>query len=204
MHQFTSQEIETIERLRRSERDRIAFFEGYRGELKLLTKYRMSRQLRRRIDESDVIQDAFVKYCIDIDKYLADPQIPPIAWLRRIVRQVLFRMNRTHVEAKCRDLRREEALGDSLKINIEELAASLSSVGKFIYRGELKETLEKVLTSMSPIEREILTLVHFENLTLKQAALELNINHEAAKKRYCRSLDRLRKLQESRLKVFLT
>ncbi len=57
---------------------------------------------------------------------------------------------------------------------------------------------------MSPIEREILTLVHFENLSLKNAAIELNINYEAAKKRYCRSLDRLRKLQESRLKVFLT
>lgn len=204
MQEFTKEELDTIERLRVSADERIAFFERHRPELKLLTKFRMAKQLKRRVDDSDVIQDAFIKYCTDLKQYLADPKIPPTAWLRRLVRQVIFRVNRTHVNTKCRDLRREETFGERSMVDLEELAASLSSVGKLIHRAELKESLHKMLAAMSPLEREILTLVHFESLTLKQAAQEIGISLDATKKRYCRSLKRLRCLQEAKLSPFMS
>ncbi len=57
-------------------------------------------------------------------------------------------------------------------VDLEELAASLSSVGNIIYRKELRESLHKMIAAMSPVEREILTLVHFESLTVLQASQE--------------------------------
>lgn len=204
MQDFTKDELETIENLKVSADERLAFFERHRAELKLLTKFRMASQLKRRVDDSDVIQDAFVKYCTDLKQYLADPKIPPVAWLRRVVRQVIFRVNRTHVTTQCRDLRREESFGERSMVDLEELAASLSSVGKLIHRAELKESLHRMIAAMSPLEREILTLVHFESLTIKQAAQEIGISLDAAKKRYCRSLKRLRCLQEDKLTPYLS
>ncbi len=94
VQEFTKEELDLIQKLRSSEGERIAFFERHRAELKLLDQFRMARQLKRRVDDSDVIQDAFVKYCTDLNQYLLDPKIPPVAWLRRLVRQVIFRVNR--------------------------------------------------------------------------------------------------------------
>ncbi len=89
-------------------------------------------------------------------------------------------------------------------VDLDELAASLSSVGKLLHKAELKESLHKMIAAMSPLEREIITLVHFESLTLKMAALEIGISLDAAKKRYSRSLKRLRALQEEKLAPYLS
>lgn len=196
MKGFKQDELETIAKLKTSAEERTAFFERHRAALKELTKFRMAKELKRRVDGSDVIQDAFVKYCADVKKYLNDPRIPPVAWLRRLVRQVIFCANRTHLTTKCRDLRREIPNGSWVKVNLDELAASISSVGSILGKAELCEGVRKLLQSMSPKEREILTLVHFEALTIKQAAQRIGIGFEAAKKRYWRSLQRLRSLHE--------
>ena len=203
MKGFKPEELETIEKLRVSAEERTAFFERHRPALKELTKFRLAKQLQRRVDGSDVIQDAFVKYCADIRKYLADPRIPPVVWLRRLVRQVIFYANRTHLTTKCRDLRRESSTEGWVKINLEDLAASISSVGSVLGKAELCEGVRKLLQKMSPNEREILTLVHFETLTIKQAAQRIGIGFEAAKKRYWRSLQRLRRLHESQASLSL-
>ena len=45
---------------------------------------------------------------------------------------------------------------------------------------------------MDPIDREILALRHLEELSNREAALELGIEEKAASKRYVRALRRLR------------
>ena len=49
-------------------------------------------------------------------------------------------------------------------------------------------------TSMDPLDREVLALRHFEQLTNAEAAQVLGIKERAAGKRYLRALERLREI----------
>ena len=50
-----------------------------------------------------------------------------------------------------------------------------------------------MLDGLEPLDREILSLRHFEELSNNEAAVELGITKAAASKRYIRALERLRK-----------
>jgi RNA polymerase sigma-70 factor (ECF subfamily) len=59
-------------------------------------------------------------------------------------------------------------------------------------QAELRQQLEEALKSMQPIDREILALRHFEELTNSEIAEVLAISPAAASNRYVRALARLR------------
>ena len=53
--------------------------------------------------------------------------------------------------------------------------------------------MEELLESMEPMDREVLSLRHFEELSNNEVAAELGISKAAASKRYIRALERFRK-----------
>jgi RNA polymerase sigma-70 factor, ECF subfamily len=59
-------------------------------------------------------------------------------------------------------------------------------------RAELLLRVQEALNSLDPIEREILALRHFEQLSRAQTADVLGISQEAGAKRYFRALKRLK------------
>jgi RNA polymerase sigma-70 factor (ECF subfamily) len=59
-------------------------------------------------------------------------------------------------------------------------------------REESVAQLERVLDGMDPIDREVLALRHFEELTNQQVADVLGLDKAAASKRYVRALVRLK------------
>ncbi len=61
-------------------------------------------------------------------------------------------------------------------------------------RDELHGELEKALNEMGPMDREVLVLRHFEELSNRDTAQVLGILENAASNRYVRALDRLRGL----------
>jgi RNA polymerase sigma-70 factor (ECF subfamily) len=61
-------------------------------------------------------------------------------------------------------------------------------------RAELKIRLQEALNSMDALDREILALRHFEQLSLAEVAKVLNIKEKAAGKRYLRALERLKNI----------
>ena len=65
------------------------------------------------------------------------------------------------------------------------------AVSEVVARAERIERLEAMLNQMDPIDREILALRHFEQLTNAEAAAELGLQASAASKRYQRALKRL-------------
>jgi RNA polymerase sigma-70 factor (ECF subfamily) len=52
--------------------------------------------------------------------------------------------------------------------------------------------LQEALNALDPIDREVLSLRHFEEMTLAETALSLGIEESAAAKRYIRALKRLK------------
>jgi RNA polymerase sigma-70 factor (ECF subfamily) len=61
-------------------------------------------------------------------------------------------------------------------------------------REELRQRVEQALDSMDEIDREVLLLRHFEELSNKDAAAVLGIQENAASNRYVRALVRLKGL----------
>jgi RNA polymerase sigma-70 factor (ECF subfamily) len=58
----------------------------------------------------------------------------------------------------------------------------------------VNERLAEALETMDPIDREVLAMRHFEQLTNAEAAQVLDIQERAAAKRYLRALERLKKI----------
>ena len=171
-----------------------AFFAEHRDELQRLIRLRLDRRIARRVDESDIIQEAYVESCNRLKTYLDNPQIPPMAWVRRLARQVVVRIHREHFDTQKRDLRREAHGTPTVPMDLFELSAAITPPDAKCERGELQQNVLSIMQQMTPNEREILVLVHAEELTIREAAAEIGINLEAAKKRYRRALLRLRDL----------
>jgi RNA polymerase sigma-70 factor (ECF subfamily) len=65
---------------------------------------------------------------------------------------------------------------------------------EFALRAERKLRLQQALNRMDPLDREVLSLRHFEQLTRNETAQVLGISEAAGAKRYLRALERLREI----------
>ena len=77
-----------------------------------------------------------------------------------------------------------------------QLLGRLTTASQAAIRAERQLRLQAVLNSMDPMDREILALRHFEQLTNGEAAQVLGLSKTAANNRYIRALGRLRDLLE--------
>lgn len=184
--ELTEEDNQIIEALRKSSENTLEFFDRHRKELRMMVRLRMDPRLCRRLDPSDVIQEAFVNYPDAVEEYLSETKRPPLVWLRFFVRKVLWSLSQKHVQSQCRDVRRE--IPD---VDVDRLADSVSSIGRGFHQAELRGKLKEIFASMAPLDREVLALVHLEGKKVRDAASELDITLEACKKRYLRALRRL-------------
>jgi RNA polymerase sigma-70 factor (ECF subfamily) len=163
-----------------------------------MVQLRMAQQLRGRVDASDVLQEAFLDASRRLERYLKDPPMPFFLWLRYLTRQKLLELHRHHVGTKARDPRREVSLhrGAMPEATTEALAAQLlghtSTPSEAAIRVEMQLRLQEALNSLDPLDREILALRHFEQLSNVEAARELGIAEAAASKRFIRALMKLK------------
>ena len=131
-------------------------------------------------------------------EYLADPKMPVFLWLRLIIGQRLLDTHRKHLGAQMRDADLEVslhrgALPQATSISLAELLLGrLTSPTRAARRAEMQVWLQDVLNTMDPIDREVLTLRHFEELSNGETAQVLGLSKSAASNRYMRALVRLK------------
>ena len=173
-------------------------FSLYRERLKRMVEFRMDRRLRGRLDASDVLQDAYIDALQRVRHYVDKPEMSFFVWLRQVTMQRLIDVYRFHLEAKTRDAKQEAVIrhGDLSAVTSASMAAqlvgSLTSPSQRVMRAELIGQVEKALDGMDAIDREVLALRHFEELTNNEIAEVLGITKAAASNRYVRALSRLR------------
>ena len=195
----SSESIELRQRMERGDESALLeLFARHRDRLKRMVKLRLDRRLQGRIDPSDVLQEA----CIDIARrareYLASPSMPVFLWLRWITGQKLLVLHRRHLGSKVRDVGLEVslhhgALPQATSVSLAAmLLGRLTSPTRAAQRAELQLRLQDALNAMDPIDREILTLRHFEELSNSETAQVLGISKTAASNRYVRALKRLK------------
>jgi RNA polymerase sigma-70 factor (ECF subfamily) len=186
----------------RDERRRLLaeFFERHGKRLRAVVRLRLDRRIQGRIDESDVVQDAFLEAARDLEGYLRSPKISLYLWLRFLTCRKLQELHRRHLGAKRRDARREISIfrGSIPQATSEELAAQLvgrtASPSEAAMRAELQLHVQEALDSMDPIDHEVLALRHFEELNSSEIAEVLGIEAGTARKRNIRALEKLKRL----------
>jgi RNA polymerase sigma-70 factor (ECF subfamily) len=73
-----------------------------------------------------------------------------------------------------------------------QLLGRFTSVTQAVQRAEMQLILQDAINAMDPMDREILALRHFEELSNEETAQVLGIKPSAASSRHVRALKRLR------------
>jgi RNA polymerase sigma-70 factor (ECF subfamily) len=163
-----------------------------------MVRLRLDRRLQGRVDPSDVLQEAHIAVTKRAREYLADPSMPAFLWLRWITGEQLVTMHRKHLGAQIRDANLEVSLHrgvmpQATSVSLAELLLGrLTSPTRAARRAEMQVRLQDVLNTMDPIDREVLSLRHFEELSNGETAQVLGLTKSAASNRYMRALLRLK------------
>ena len=182
-------------------------FQQNRERLRQLIRLRLHPRLQGRLDESDVVQDAFLDANRRFAEYTANPAVSLFLWLRSLTLQRLVDLQRLHLGAQMRDAGRELSLHSVSLHNgpmpeasslflAEQLVGQMTSVSQAAIRAETQVRVQAALNLMDPIDREVLALRHFEMLTNEEVAQVLGLKKTAASNRYIRALRRMKGVLE--------
>jgi RNA polymerase sigma-70 factor, ECF subfamily len=169
-----------------------------RNRLRRMVSFRLDQRLQGRVDASDVLQDAYLEAWQALGAYVHRPEMPFFLWLRGIVGNKLRELHRHHLGTQMRDPRREVSIrGGALSETTTtamaaQLLGNLTRASEEAVRLELKLRLQDALNAMDPLDREVLALRHFEQLSPVETARVLGIKEKAAGMRYMRALRRLK------------
>jgi RNA polymerase sigma-70 factor, ECF subfamily len=175
-----------------------ALFSLHRENLRKMVQFRLDNRLRHRVDPEDILQEAFLAAEQRINSYRDESERSVFVWLRLIVGQTLVDVHRRHLGTKMRDANQEVSLrhnGSPMASTATlsgHLLGHLTSPSQAAMRAEVAALLEAVLDKMDALDREVLVLRHFEELTNNEVAEILGIQKSAASNRYVRALQRLK------------
>jgi RNA polymerase sigma-70 factor (ECF subfamily) len=196
-----SETASLIERLRSGDRRVLAdLFQRHRDRLLRMVEMRIDARLHGRVDASDVLQDAFLDLAKQVDSYLNDPRLPVFLWLRLVVGIRLAMIHRHHLGTLMRDAAREVSLyRDPLpQASSADLASMLlgrlTTPSHAAIRAEQILLVQEAVNALDPLDREVVALRHFEQLSRAETAVVLGMTEEAAAKRYIRALKKLKSI----------
>lgn len=198
MGSMSEEHAELLSQARQGDTRAIAeLFNAHRERLRRLIHIRLDPRLAGRIDASDVLQETYVDIHKRIHEYTGG-DLPFFLWLRLKVQHRLVDLHRFHLGAKKRSATKEI----SLRHGMMPMASSASLASKLLgkmtsasnaaIRDETRLRVQDALNQMDEIDREVLVLRHFEDLTNAEVSQVLSINASAASNRYVRALRRLK------------
>jgi RNA polymerase sigma-70 factor (ECF subfamily) len=172
-----------------------AVFDRYKERLRRTVRLRLDRRLVGLVDSSGVLKRVRGEVLDRGDELAGSGRPDPFLWLRRITGDVLAKL---HQERLGPDVRGDISLyrGALPEATSISLAAHLLGRGggeddQAAVRAEQKLLLQEALNAMDPLDREVLTLRHCEQLSNDEAATVLAIPKSQASEAYIRALKRI-------------
>jgi len=168
-----------------------------RRRLRTAVEVRLHPRLAARVDPSDVVQEALLEAHRQFPGYLRSQPLPVFAWLRRLAFQKLVDLERRHLAAKKRSVRREVSLApnlsdDSVAMLARRLFSSDSGPARRLLRAEQRDRVRAALEQLGEKDRELLIMHYMERLEIKEIGSVLALGESAVKMRHMRALHRLR------------
>lgn len=173
----------------------------YQDRLERIVEFRLDPQLRARIDASDVLQEAFLEATQRIaDFRKLQGEMPFFLWLRYLTLQKLNQLRRRHLGTQARAVGQELGVynpvagEETSAVLAARLVGDLTSPSRAAIREENRRMVGTALAELSAMDREILALRHFEQLSNVEAARLLGLSESATSNRYFRALRRLKQI----------
>jgi RNA polymerase sigma-70 factor, ECF subfamily len=160
---------------------------------------RLDRRLQGRVSPADILQEVYLAAQQRLDHFGKLKDLPFGVWVRLLAGQRLVEVHRHYFEAMARDIRREVSLdiGSGSHVLAARLAGHFTTPSRAAIRNEAAQRLTRALDALDPVDREILRLRHFEELSNNDVARHLHLTKSATTKRYIRALTRLRSVLET-------
>jgi RNA polymerase sigma-70 factor (ECF subfamily) len=175
-------------------------YSRYAARLKRMVRLRLSRRLQGRVGDSDVLQEAYLDVARRLPEYARDPRLPFFLWVRHLTGLKLVEIHRRHLGTQARDADREISLhrgalpeADSVSL-AAQLLGQLTTPSQAAVRAELRLLVQEALAAMDSVDREVLALKHFEQLSTSEIAAVLGLSKAGAGSRYLRAIKRLREI----------
>ena len=165
-------------------------FTLHRARIWQIVHFRLNDQIRGRVDPDDVIQEIYLAAKQRL-KHFIEGDFPSLfLWLRLVAYQTLSSIHRTHLGTESRSVMRESgppgaAWSESTRQCLSQrFIAHFTTPSQVAMKAELIVRVRESLESLSEIDREVVALRHFEELTNQVVATELGIAPKAASIRY--------------------
>jgi RNA polymerase sigma-70 factor (ECF subfamily) len=200
----SSDSIDLRQRLRAHPEQTLAEeFGRYRARLYRIVQFRLDPQLAARLEPDDVLQEAWLAALKRVDSFLENDSLTMFVWLRLMVGQTVVDIHRHHLGSKMRDAYRELSLmnrnlSQSTAASIvSRLLGNVSTPSQAVLREESARQLRASIDEMDSIDREVLALRHFEELSNQEVAEVLGITQKTASIRYVRAIQRLKRILDA-------
>ena len=173
-------------------------FTIHRPRVWQIVNFRLDTKVRGRVYPDDVVQEVYLAAEKRLEHFVGGGFDSFFLWLRLVTVQTLSNVHRTHLRTSSRSTLKEanpisaDRWSNTASCLSRRFVDHLTSPSQAAVRGELVDLAQQAIESMNEIDREVLTLRHFEELTNQEVAIELGISVKAASIRYVRALDRLR------------
>ncbi|MGC8642324.1 MAG: sigma-70 family RNA polymerase sigma factor [Isosphaeraceae bacterium] len=184
--------------MRLGDRDALAaLFQDETEPLSRWIERRLDTRLRGRVSPADLLQEVYLAAQERLEHYGKLKDMPFGVWVRLLAGQRLAETHRRHFGA-WRDRSREVSLdaGSGSAVLAARLAGHFTTPSRAAIRHETIDRLTRAIDGLDPVDREILRLRHFEELSNNDVARRLGLTKSAATKRYIRALARLKSVLE--------
>jgi RNA polymerase sigma-70 factor (ECF subfamily) len=185
-----------LERVARGDRQALGqLLERYRPRMRAFVEARLDPRVRSRLDASDVVQEVQLEVTRRMDDFLKRSPMPFHLWVRKTAYERVLKVQRDHQQRARRSVEREVPLPDRSSLLLAKpLLAGASSPSQQAAAREFAERVGRAVAELPEADREILLMRHAEELPYAEIACLLDIEADAARKRYGRALLRLRKV----------
>lgn len=171
-------------------------FDRHREHLRKMIRLRMDRQLRGRVSSTSILDQACQDALQHVGEYEAASGQTFYLWLRTIVGERLERLHREHLvlleNLGGRELHLQR--GALPEVTAASMAAQLlgdRAANQSAARANMLLLLEGALNGMDRLDREIIALRNFEELTSDEAAAVLGMSKAGATVLHLKAVKRL-------------
>lgn len=193
-----------LRRARRGENEPVGeLLQVYRNYLTILATTQLDRRLRRRMNPSDLVQEAMLAAHCDFAKFRGATERELLAWLRQILINCLHHAIETHVKAQMRDIRREaplEAVGAALDRSVANMAQLFADQGPSpsapLQQRERTVAFANQLAKLRPEYRDVIVLRNLQGLSFDEIAERMDRKSGAIRMLWLRAIEKFKQVYQ--------
>ena len=173
----------------------------YSNYLSVLANTQLDRRLRRRVNPSDIVQEAMLAAHRDFPGFRGTSQGELLCWLRQILIHTLHASFSRHVKAEKRDIRKEISI-DAISARLENSASRLpfvlardtESPSAPLQAEENLVRLGEQLDQLKPHYRDIIVFRIIDGLSFDEIATRMGKSSGAVRMLWLRALEAYKSL----------